>query len=80
VGIPARQRAPADSRAARSINGGVASGPEVDFMTCRRLPSAALFASVAVGTGTDGGVVAPNPSKSRSELRRPNGLTYYVGR
>jgi len=38
-----------------------------------------LLASVAVGTGTDGGVVAPKPVKGHEANFAPDGLTYYVG-
>ena len=58
--------------------GGGQGGPEVDFydisVDCR---SPQLLASVAVGTGTDGGVPSPIFPNGHEGAWAPDGLTYY---
>jgi hypothetical protein len=60
--------------------GGGLGGPEVDFydisVDCR-YPQ--LLASVAVGTGTDGGVPSPIFPNGHEGAWAPDGLTYYRG-
>lgn len=57
-----------------------AGGPEIDVYDlsgdCR---SPQLLASVAVGTGSDGGMVTPKAPKGHEGNISPDGLTYYVG-
>lgn len=59
-------------------NGG--GGPEVDVYDlsgdCR---SPQLMSTLAVGTGTDGGVVLPTAPVGHEGNIAPDGLTYYVG-
>ena len=59
-------------------NGG--GGPEVDIYDvsgdCRQ-PQ--LLSTLAVGTGTDGGVLAPNKPVGHEGNIAPDGLTYYIG-
>lgn len=59
-------------------NGG--GGPEIDLydisIDCR-LPQ--LLSSVAVGSGTDGGVVSPAGIIGHEGSWAPDGLTYYIG-
>ena len=61
-------------------NGGSTGGPEVDIYDvsgdCR---SPQLLASVAVGTGTDGGIVAAKSPRGHEGNFSPDGLTYYIG-
>jgi hypothetical protein len=57
-----------------------ATGPAVDVydlsIDCR---SPQLLASVAIGTGTDGGTVAPVQPKGHEGVFAPDGMTYYIG-
>src|SRR5688572_30306818 len=59
-------------------NGG--GGPEIDVydlsVDCR---SPQLMASVALGTGADGGVVVPGSFRGHEGNIAPDGLTYYIG-
>jgi LVIVD repeat len=60
--------------------GGGQGGPEVDvydISTDCRYPQ--LLASVAVGTGTDGGVPSPIFPNGHEGVFAPDGLTYYRG-
>jgi hypothetical protein len=60
--------------------GGGQGGPEVDvydISTDCRYPQ--LLASVAVGTGTDGGVASPIFPNGHEGVFAPDGLTYYRG-
>jgi hypothetical protein len=64
--------------AANGANGG--GGPEVDVYDLSadcRAPQ--LLASMALGTGEDGGVVVPGSFKGHEGNIAPDGLTYYVG-
>jgi hypothetical protein len=60
--------------------GGPGSGPGVDVydlsQDCR---SPQLLASVAIGTGTDGGTLAPVAPFGHEGAFAPDGLTYYIG-
>jgi hypothetical protein len=55
-------------------------GPEVDVydlsQDCR---APQLLASAAIGTGTDGGTLAPATPKGHEGAFAPDGLTYYIG-
>ena len=66
--------------AGNAQNGGSTGGPEVDIYDvsgdCR---SPQLLASVKVGTGTDGGIVAPAMPRGHEGNFAPDGLTYYIG-
>lgn len=61
-------------------NGGTSGGPEVDIYDvsgdCR---SPQLLASVKVGTGIDGGIVAAKEPRGHEGNFAPDGLTYYIG-
>ncbi len=62
----------------QAANGG--SGPAVDVYDLSRdcrFPQ--LLASVPVGTGTDGGTLAPKAPFGHEGAFSPDGLTYYVG-
>jgi hypothetical protein len=55
-------------------------GPEIDVYDvaadCR---SPQLLASVAVGTGLDGGITTPVPARGHEGNISPDGLTYWIG-
>ena len=66
--------------AGNAQNGGISGGPEVDIYDvsgdCR---SPQLLASVKVGVGTDGGIVAEKMPRGHEGNFAPDGLTYYIG-
>jgi len=60
--------------------GGPGSGPGVDIYDLSRdCRAPQLLASAAVGTGTDGGPLAPVSPFGHEGAFAPDGLTYYIG-
>jgi hypothetical protein len=60
--------------------GGPGSGPGVDIYDLSRdCRAPQLLASAAVGTGTDGGPLAPVQPFGHEGAFAPDGLTYYIG-
>jgi hypothetical protein len=63
-----------------NAGGGPGSGPGVDvYDLSQNCGVPQLLASVAIGTGTDGGTLAPVSPFGHEGAFAPDGLTYYIG-